>query len=167
MLFTLLKKVNFRTDFFLGFVTVYWDLERTRYTQFYAPTGAFKKECHLGIDCLNSEIQKKNYMTCLRSPSISQWAKVASLQKFFFSCKPMKKKELMGGFQKGGQGVRTPPPPLMSPKIGVSKHTGPVPLIQCQSFQASIRCWAISQTPFKQSFAGGSMMALLIVYSGV
>ena len=56
-----------------------------------------------------------------------------------FSCKPM----LMGEFQRGGQGVRTPPPPEKSPKIGFLSILVRFPL-KSQSYQVSIPCWAVT-----------------------
>ena len=65
------------------------------------------------------------------------------------SCKPMKGRQLMGGFQRGGgmgwgQGVVPPPPPEKSPKIGFLSILVRFPL-KSQSYQVSIPCWVINQ----------------------
>ena len=44
-----------------------------------------------------------------------------------FSCKPMKERQLMGEFQRGGAGSPDPPP-LKNHQNRGSKHTSPVPL---------------------------------------
>ena len=63
----------------------------------------------------------------------------------------------------GGQGVRTPPPPLENYKnIGFLSNTGPDPLkITKLPIQHSMLCHyrPASETPFKWRFAGGPIMA--------
>ena len=61
-----------------------------------------------------------------------------------FSCKPMKGRQLVGGFQRGGAGSRTPPPPEKSPKIGFLSILVRFPL-KSQSYQVSIPCWVMNQ----------------------
>ena len=64
----------------------------------------------------------------------------------------------MGGIQRGTGGPD--PHPENSPKIGFLSILVRFPL-KAESYQASIQCWAISETPFKWCFAGGPMMAHL------
>ena len=53
-----------------------------------------------------------------------------------------------GRIQRGGQGVRTtPPPPEKSQKIRVSKQYWSRSPEKSQSYQASIQCWAIIGPP--------------------
>ena len=60
-----------------------------------------------------------------------------------------------------GQGVRTSPPPLKNHKnIGFHSNTGPDPLKKkTYGYQASIKCWAIIDTP-----GGGPMLARILWY---
>ena len=62
-------------------------------------------------------------------------------------------------FMNGRIPVRTPHPEK-SPKIGFLSILVRFPL-KSESYQASIRCWAISEMPFKWCFAGCPMMARL------
>ena len=67
----------------------------------------------------------------------------------------------MGG-SRGGQGVRTPPPPENSQKYSFFSNTGPDPLKNHKATnkkQAIIQYWAVICPPFKWRFAGWPMMA--------
>ena len=76
--------------------------------------------------------------------------------------------------QRGGQGVRTPPPLKISQKYRVSKQYWSGPPGKSQNYKASIQCRAIIGPPAKRHFQSAIQMAFrwraddgpLIVVSG-
>ena len=58
---------------------------------------------------------------------------------------------------RGGQGVRTPPPLKNHKNIGFLSNIGPDPLKNQQSYQASIKRWAIIGPPTKRHLNGVSL----------
>ena len=55
-----------------------------------------------------------------------------------------------GRIQRGGQGVRTPPPPKNHKNIGFLSNTGPDPLKNHKATQARVQFRAIIGTPAKR-----------------
>ena len=74
-----------------------------------------------------------------------------TLRKLFFSCQPMKRRQLMGGSRGWTDPLSNPPE--NSSKIGFLCILVQFSL-KSQSYQASIRCWAISGTPAKRHLSG-------------
>ena len=75
----------------------------------------------VGLCKVNFRDRKQSYMTCLRKRL--QWAKVMNLQKFFFSCQPMK-----GDSSRADPEGQTPLAPEKSPKIGFLSILVRIPL---------------------------------------
>ena len=103
-------------------------------------------DAHAHLCLLASEAEKVNLGFC-DGVAEQFYIAIAMSESGQFSCKPMKGRQLIGEFQRGGAGSPDPPPPPPPPekstKIGFLSILVRFPL-KSQSYQVSIPCWAVT-----------------------